>query len=325
MFLAIYHYLAPAMKKRKYQIDLASLLDFQGEMTVKDIKAAYPEMPMTSVYALIRAMRAKGLIHPSGKGRYIRAPKPKYQIEITPWMREISSYLTENLVGVNHCIYEKGRNLIVETDKIDLHRVVGCLKGKYPDVALRAEAAQFEQSLKGYILVGQLVSESPLVYEGGCQLPSLEKSLVDNLVKEGPALTQPLLQRAMESHPVNISRMQRYASRRKVGSELADCLHCLDQVRIEMFSQVQNYLATIPVTQAWVFGSFARGEENPSSDLDLLVTYDKDAKVSLLSVIRYKLDLKNLIGRDVDLVEDGYLKPFAVPSAERDKYLIYER
>jgi hypothetical protein len=35
--------------------------------------------------------------------------------------------------------------------------------------------------------------------------------------------------------------------------------------------------------------------------------------------------LESLIGREVDLVQNGFLKPFAVPSAERDKYLIYER
>lgn len=37
------------------------------------------------------------------------------------------------------------------------------------------------------------------------------------------------------------------------------------------------------------------------------------------------LDLEAAIGREVDLVEYRSLKPFAVQSAERDKYLIYER
>ena len=74
-----------------------------------------------------------------------------------------------------------------------------------------------------------------------------------------------------------------------------------------------------------MFGSFARREENDSSDLDLLVDYDSTEGLSLLDIVKYKLDLEKLIGREVDLVENGYLKPFALPSAERDKYLIYER
>ena len=61
-----------------------------------------------------------------------------------------------------------------------------------------------------------------------------------------------------------------------------------------MMNQVQRYLARIPVVKAWVFGSFARGEETPQSDLDILVDYDKATKLSLLDAIRFKLDLEKL-------------------------------
>ena len=37
------------------------------------------------------------------------------------------------------------------------------------------------------------------------------------------------------------------------------------------------------------------------------------------------MDLKELLGREVDLVPEGSLLPFALESAERDKKLIYER
>ena len=84
-------------------------------------------------------------------------------------------------------------------------------------------------------------------------------------------------------------------------------------------------MAGTAIVKAWVFGSFARGEEKKDSDLDILVDYDPSANLSLLGAIRYKLDMEKLIGREVDLVENGYLKPFAIPSCERDKYLIYER
>ncbi|MBQ2521538.1 MAG: nucleotidyltransferase domain-containing protein [Bacteroidales bacterium] len=92
-----------------------------------------------------------------------------------------------------------------------------------------------------------------------------------------------------------------------------------------MFSLVQDYLAGTQITKAWVFGSFSRGEEKPDSDLDLLIDYDRSSQISLLDLIRYKIDLEKLIHREVDLIEEKSLKPFAVPSAERDKYLIYAR
>lgn len=37
------------------------------------------------------------------------------------------------------------------------------------------------------------------------------------------------------------------------------------------------------------------------------------------------MDLKELLGREVDLVVDGTLRPYAEESANRDKKLIYER
>jgi len=37
------------------------------------------------------------------------------------------------------------------------------------------------------------------------------------------------------------------------------------------------------------------------------------------------MDLKELLGREVDLIEEGSLRPYAVESANRDKILIYER
>ena len=38
-----------------------------------------------------------------------------------------------------------------------------------------------------------------------------------------------------------------------------------------------------------------------------------------------KVDLEDLLGHEVDLVEDGMLRPWAVESVNRDRRLIYER
>lgn len=76
----------------------------------------------------------------------------------------------------------------------------------------------------------------------------------------------------------------------------------------------------------WVFGSFSRGEEREDSDLDLLVQYDRaNHRVGLFTIIQIQQNLQQIIGRPVDLVEEGTLMPFAVESANRDKILIYER
>lgn len=94
----------------------------------------------------------------------------------------------------------------------------------------------------------------------------------------------------------------------------------------KMIDTIRGYLATQPVLRAWLFGSYARGEETPESDVDILVAFDHDkASVGLMQYCHIMNELSDLIGRRVDLVEDGTLLPFAAKTANRDKKLIYER
>lgn len=89
---------------------------------------------------------------------------------------------------------------------------------------------------------------------------------------------------------------------------------------------IADYLATQPVTKAWLFGSFARGEQREDSDVDLLVQFDrKHATVGLLKYAAMIIDLEKLLNREVDLVEEGALFPWAEETANQDKKLIYER
>lgn len=89
---------------------------------------------------------------------------------------------------------------------------------------------------------------------------------------------------------------------------------------------IKNYLTKQPVKKAWLFGSFSRGEEREDSDIDLLVEYDRSKqRIGLFTIIRIQQELQNLVGRKIDLVEEGTLMPFAAESANHDKVLIYER
>jgi len=63
-----------------------------------------------------------------------------------------------------------------------------------------------------------------------------------------------------------------------------------------------------------VFGSFARGEERPDSDIDLLVEMMCDR--SLLDIIAIKHALEDITHRKVDIVTEKALSPYI-----RDKIL----
>jgi len=93
----------------------------------------------------------------------------------------------------------------------------------------------------------------------------------------------------------------------------------------KLIKQIQGYFENQPVTKVYLFGSFSRGEETPDSDVDLIVVFDEKAHVSLIGYVRIKRQLEKLIGREVDLVEEGSLLPFAQITADRDKMLIYEK
>jgi hypothetical protein len=70
------------------------------------------------------------------------------------------------------------------------------------------------------------------------------------------------------------------------------------------------------VKELAVFGSAARGEMRPDSDIDLLVDFLPEARVSLLRHAAAERELTALLGRKVDLVSKRALK-----DAVRDEVL----
>ena len=87
---------------------------------------------------------------------------------------------------------------------------------------------------------------------------------------------------------------------------------------------VSKYFANQPVLKAWLFGSFARDEQTPLSNVNILVALDRSQRIGLKYFGMWN-DLEELLDRSVDLVEEGSLFPFAVESVNNDKILIYER
>ena len=57
-----------------------------------------------------------------------------------------------------------------------------------------------------------------------------------------------------------------------------------------------------------LFGSAARGEERPDSDLDLLVRFTETK--SLIEIVRIEREFEEYFGRPVDLVTEGALSPY---------------
>jgi len=70
-----------------------------------------------------------------------------------------------------------------------------------------------------------------------------------------------------------------------------------------------------------LFGSFARGEANKESDVDLLIRFAKPK--TLLRHIGVTHQLEDVLGKDVDLVTENELSSHIRESVLRDLTVIY--
>jgi predicted nucleotidyltransferase/DNA-binding XRE family transcriptional regulator len=70
------------------------------------------------------------------------------------------------------------------------------------------------------------------------------------------------------------------------------------------------------VSNLRLFGSTARGEDRPDSDIDLLVHLDR--RLGLIGLARLQHDLEDLLGAPVDLIPDDNLKPDVQDAVDRE-------
>jgi predicted nucleotidyltransferase len=57
------------------------------------------------------------------------------------------------------------------------------------------------------------------------------------------------------------------------------------------------------ISELALFGSALRDDFRPNSDIDLLVSFSPRTKISLFDLVRMQNELKEIFGREVDLVE----------------------
>jgi uncharacterized protein len=77
------------------------------------------------------------------------------------------------------------------------------------------------------------------------------------------------------------------------------------------------------VRELSLFGSAARGDMRPDSDIDLLVEFLPESEVDLVDYAGLMLDLARLLGRKVDLVSKNGLKPLIRASVLEEARLLY--
>lgn len=89
-------------------------------------------------------------------------------------------------------------------------------------------------------------------------------------------------------------------------------------------SAVSRVLPRYDVREAYLFGSFARGEQTPDSDIDLRLVCGNTMTFGTLYELSHELEKK--LGRKVDIVTNPpeHMRPSFRKSIEQEEVLVYE-
>jgi predicted nucleotidyltransferase len=87
-------------------------------------------------------------------------------------------------------------------------------------------------------------------------------------------------------------------------------------ISVEQQNIIKNVTRKLNPTMIGIFGSYARGEENADSDLDILI--DFESKVDLLELIGIEQELESLLGMKVDLITYRSINASLKPYIEHD-------
>jgi predicted nucleotidyltransferase len=105
------------------------------------------------------------------------------------------------------------------------------------------------------------------------------------------------------------------------------CFYYLDEMnKEEAIARIKSHeteLRASGIKALYLFGSLARGQERPQSDIDLMCEIDKTSRMSLIEFAGVQLRLEDYMQRRVDLVERTSMRPRIRAQAEADMVRIF--
>ena len=83
----------------------------------------------------------------------------------------------------------------------------------------------------------------------------------------------------------------------------------------ELFEKISLFLKKEGATKVAIFGSYARGEEKPESDIDVLVEFSETK--GLLAMVRIERELSEFLGIKVDLLSETSISPYLLTELKK--------
>jgi len=89
-----------------------------------------------------------------------------------------------------------------------------------------------------------------------------------------------------------------------------------------LFKKIISLIKKHGAKKIAVFGSYARGEEKPKSDIDILVEFSE--RKSLLDLVGIEQELSDALGMKVDLLTEKSISPYLIGRIKKEMKVIYE-
>lgn len=91
--------------------------------------------------------------------------------------------------------------------------------------------------------------------------------------------------------------------------------------RENIYKKIASVLKEQGAKKIAVFGSYAKGEEKPESDIDIIVEFSE--KKSLLELVRIERELSENLGIKVDLLTEKSISPYLIDGIKEEMEVIY--
>jgi predicted nucleotidyltransferase len=89
-----------------------------------------------------------------------------------------------------------------------------------------------------------------------------------------------------------------------------------------IFKKVTSILIHYGAKEISIFGSYARGEEKKTSDLDIIVEFSE--RKSLFDIIGIEQELSEALGIRVDLLTEKSISPYLIDRIKKEMVVIYQ-
>jgi len=88
-----------------------------------------------------------------------------------------------------------------------------------------------------------------------------------------------------------------------------------------IFEKITQMLKNYGATKIAIFGSYMRREEQPGSDIDIIVEFAE--RKSLLELVRIERELSEFLGIKVDLLTEKSISPYLIDTVKKEMEVIY--